>query len=37
MEKEFLIKELSNVDILLLNFMEVMNILYKLVVEVKKL
>lgn len=37
MEKESLIKELSNVDILSLNPMEAMNTLYKLVAEAKKL
>ncbi|GAA0076412.1 DNA mismatch repair protein MutS [Clostridium sp. CTA-5] len=37
MEKEALLKELSNVDILTLNPMEAMNILYKLVGEAKKL
>ncbi len=37
MEKEALIKELSNVDILTLNPMDAMNTLYKLVAEAKKL
>ncbi|SFC17514.1 DNA mismatch repair protein MutS [Clostridium uliginosum] len=37
MEKQALLKELSNVDILSLNPMEAMNTLYKLVAEAKKL